>query len=86
MSVDADSKNIPELALKALDILDKTFIEATVESTPLLDVASIVQNHGDLYLTLESRSKFTQWAEEIFKRILQGNPKSMMMMILCVVD
>ncbi|CAO3581648.1 unnamed protein product [Absidia cylindrospora] len=73
MSVDADSKDIPELALKALDILDKAFIDSKVESTLLLDVGSIVQNHGDLYLTLESRGKFTQWAEEIFKRILQDD-------------
>ncbi|ORZ24631.1 nuclear pore complex subunit Nro1-domain-containing protein [Absidia repens] len=73
MSVDADSKDIPELALKALDTLDKTFTDSKVEPTLLLDVASIVQNHGDLYLILESRSKFTQWAEEIFKRVLQDD-------------
>ncbi|KAG2220132.1 hypothetical protein INT45_006160 [Circinella minor] len=66
--------NIPELATRALDTLDKA-LNGTVELKPtaLIEIASIVQNHGDLYSNLESQNKFRDWAEKLLKRVLEDD-------------
>ncbi|KAI8338727.1 nuclear pore complex subunit Nro1-domain-containing protein [Chlamydoabsidia padenii] len=76
LSVDADSNDIPELALKALDTLDRACGLSSVTTSALLDIGAIVRNHGDLYSSLEHRNKFTQWADGIFERILKDDPNN----------
>ncbi|KAI8083064.1 nuclear pore complex subunit Nro1-domain-containing protein [Halteromyces radiatus] len=76
MLVDDDSTTIPDLAVRALETLDKTCEKSKVSTANLVEIGSIVQNHGDLYSVLEPRTKFTQWAEILFKRILDDEPNN----------
>ncbi|CAO3577033.1 unnamed protein product [Absidia cylindrospora] len=76
MLVDADTQEIPDVALKALDTVDKACKDSTIPTSSLLDLASIVQTHGDLYTILEQRNKFTQWAEDTFQRIVKDDPEN----------
>ncbi|ORZ25484.1 nuclear pore complex subunit Nro1-domain-containing protein [Absidia repens] len=72
--VDVDTKEIPDMAMKALDTIDKACRDSTIPTMSLLDLASIAQTHGDLYSILELRNKFTQWSEDIFQRIVKNDP------------
>ncbi|KAI8140396.1 nuclear pore complex subunit Nro1-domain-containing protein [Fennellomyces sp. T-0311] len=75
-SVNDESDDIPELATRALDALDKA-LSGSVKllSTPsTIELASIVQNHGDLYGSLENQSKFRDWAEKLLQRLLKDEP------------
>lgn len=69
-AVSEGEQNIPELATKALETLDKAIVDAPVKS--VVEIADIVQNHGDLYESLESRDKFRLWAEAALEKVLNG--------------
>lgn len=69
-AVSEGEQSIPELASKALETLDKVIGEAPVKS--VIEIADIVQNHGDLYESLEARDKFRLWAESALEKVLKG--------------
>jgi len=71
-AVSEGDQNIPELSLKALKTLDEALSSSEVPSKTVVELADIVQNHGDLYESLESRSKFRTWAENALEKVLKG--------------
>lgn len=71
-AVSEGDQNIPELSTKALEILDTVISESEVPIKTIVELADIVQNHGDLYESLESRSKFRIWAENALEKVLKG--------------
>lgn len=72
-AVSEGDQNIPELSTKALETLDKVISESEVAAKTIIELADIVQNHGDLYESLESRNKFRFWAENALEKVLKGN-------------
>jgi hypothetical protein len=75
-AVSEGDQTIPELSTRALDTLDKVIKESTVPSKTIIELADIVQNHGDLYESLESRDKFRTWAENALEKVLKQEPKN----------
>ncbi|KAI9499152.1 nuclear pore complex subunit Nro1-domain-containing protein [Zychaea mexicana] len=74
-SINDVKDDIPELATRALDALDKALGgSANLSTAATIELASIVQNHGDLYGSLESQSKFRDWAEKLLQRVLKDEP------------
>ncbi|CAO3616979.1 unnamed protein product [Cunninghamella echinulata] len=70
-SITESTDEIPEKATNALDILDKVASYSTISNTILIDIANAAEKHGELYIDFNSRCKFTNWAETIFKRVLE---------------
>lgn len=70
-AVSEGDQTIPELSLMALKTLDDVLV-SEVPSKTVIELADIVQNHGDLYESLESRNKFISWAENALKKIIKG--------------
>ncbi|KAI8636443.1 nuclear pore complex subunit Nro1-domain-containing protein [Parasitella parasitica] len=73
-AVSEGDQNIPELSLKALATLDEALASSQVASKTIIELADIVQNHGDLYESLESRNKFISWAENALEKVLKDEP------------
>ncbi|KAI9278754.1 nuclear pore complex subunit Nro1-domain-containing protein [Phascolomyces articulosus] len=74
-AVNDANDDIPELATRALDTLDKALNGSVkLTTTSMVELASIVQNHGDLYGSLESQNKFRDWAEKLLQRVLKDEP------------
>lgn len=71
-AVSEGDQNIPELSLKALKTLDEALTSTEIPSKTVIELADIVQNHGDLYESLESRNKFRTWAENALEKVLKG--------------
>jgi hypothetical protein len=71
-AVSEGDQNIPELSKKALETLNKVIAESEVPIKTIIELADIVQNHGDLYESLESRNKFRMWAENALEKVLKG--------------
>lgn len=65
---------IPELSLRALETLDQAMVDTP--SKTVIELADIVQNHGDLYESLKSRNKFRHWAEEALNKVLKEEPEN----------
>lgn len=75
-AVSEGDQNIPELSTRALDTLDKIILSNQVPSKTIIELADIVQNHGDLYESLESRDKFRNWAEDALNKVLEIEPEN----------
>lgn len=73
---EGEDQSVPELSIRALDTLDKVIKESTVPSKVIIELADIVQNHGDLYESLESRDKFRAWAENALEKVLKEEPEN----------
>lgn len=73
---EGEDQSVPELSIRALDTLDKVIKESTVPSKVIIELADIVQNHGDLYESLESRDKFRAWAENALEKVLEEEPEN----------
>ncbi|KAI8072144.1 nuclear pore complex subunit Nro1-domain-containing protein [Gilbertella persicaria] len=74
-AVSEDSNQVlPELSVKALDTLDEVMSQSEVPSKTIIELADIVQNHGDLYESLESRDRFRLWAETALEKVLKDEP------------
>lgn len=73
-AVSEGDQTIPELSTRALDTLDKVIDESEVSTNTIVELADIVQNHGDLYESLESRDKFRNWAENALENVLKEEP------------
>lgn len=73
---EGEDQSVPELSIRALDTLDKVIKESTVPSKVIIELADIVQNHGDLYESLESRDKFRAWAENALEKVLEEQPEN----------
>ncbi|KAK4521959.1 RTP1_C1 domain-containing protein [Mucor velutinosus] len=73
-AVSEGDQSIPELSLKALKSLDEALESSEIPSKTVVELADIVQNHGDLYESLESRSKFRIWAEDALEKVLKDEP------------
>ncbi|KAI9366596.1 nuclear pore complex subunit Nro1-domain-containing protein [Pilaira anomala] len=67
-------QEIPELSLRALETLDQAMVDTP--SKTVIELADIVQNHGDLYESLKSRNKFRNWAEEALNKVLEEEPEN----------
>lgn len=67
---------IPELSTKALDKLEKALEQPDISVKSLVELADIVQSHGDLYNSLESREKFRQWSEKALQKVLEKEPNN----------
>ena len=63
---------LPELSVKALETLDEIMSTTQVPNKTIIELADIVQNHGELYEALESRNKFRVWAEDALEKVLKG--------------
>ncbi|KAL0077837.1 nuclear pore complex subunit Nro1-domain-containing protein [Phycomyces blakesleeanus] len=72
--VDQGSDVIPELAKRALETLEEVVPLASLSNATKVELASIVQNHGDLYTEWDSRTKFTNWAEKLLEEVLADSP------------
>lgn len=75
-AVSEGDQEIPELSSRALETLDKVIADSQVPSKTIVELADIVQNHGDLYESLESRDKFTNWAENALKKVVESEPEN----------
>ncbi|CAO3637336.1 unnamed protein product [Mucor hiemalis] len=75
-AVSEGDQAIPELSSRALETLDKVIAESQVPSKTIVELADIVQNHGDLYESLESRDKFRNWAESALEKVLENEPEN----------
>ncbi len=73
-AVSEGDQTIPELSTRALDTLDAVISDSKVPSKTIVELADIVQNHGDLYESLESRDKFRSWAENALENVLKEEP------------
>lgn len=73
---EGDQNNIPELSTRALATLDKIIASSQVPAKTIIELADIVQNHGDLYEDLESRDKFRVWAEDALNKVLETEPEN----------
>ncbi|KAI9014474.1 negative regulator of Ofd1/Enhancer of translation termination 1 [Phycomyces nitens] len=73
--VDQGSDVIPDLAKRALDTLEEVVPLAALTNATKVELASIVQNHGDLYTEWDSRTKFTNWAEKLLEEVLEDSPE-----------
>ncbi|CEP10931.1 hypothetical protein [Parasitella parasitica] len=73
-TVSEGDQKVPELSLKALTTLDEALGSARVDSGVIIELADIVQNHGDLYEKLESRDIFRSWAENALEKVLKDEP------------
>lgn len=65
---------MPELASRALETLS-TVLDSPdhkLSNASLVEIASIVQSHGELYSDLESQNKFRNWAQELLERVVKG--------------
>lgn len=69
----SDEENVPELATRALDAADKVL--GNLSSKATIELADIIQNHGALYSSLESRDRFIVWSEKALEKILKGKRK-----------
>ncbi|KAI9311360.1 hypothetical protein BX666DRAFT_1868044 [Dichotomocladium elegans] len=74
------SADVPELAIKALDTLDQVVatedVVKSIGGNVLVEIASIVQGHGDLYANHQSQSKFRDWAEKLLLQIVKLEPEN----------
>ncbi|CAO3608350.1 unnamed protein product [Cunninghamella blakesleeana] len=70
-SITESTNEIPELATKALDTLDKVISYPTISNDILISVANYTEKHGELYIDFSLRNKFTNLAEAIYKQILE---------------
>ena len=75
-AVSEGDQTIPELSTRALETLDKAIAETQVPSKTIIELADIVQNHGDLYESLASRDKFRLWAESALEKVLKEEPEN----------
>lgn len=75
-AVSEGDQEVPELSSRALETLDKVIAESQVPSKTIVELADIVQNHGDLYESLESRDKFRNWAESALEKVLESEPEN----------
>lgn len=69
----SEDDTVSDLAVRALDAADKIVDE--LPSKVVVELADIVQNHGALYSSLESRNKFITWAKKTLEKILKGRKK-----------
>ncbi|OBZ87987.1 Negative regulator of ofd1 [Choanephora cucurbitarum] len=67
---------LPELSIKALETLDEIMSTTQVPNKTIIELADIVQNHGELYEALESRNKFRVWAEDALEKVLKDEPSN----------
>lgn len=74
-------ETIPELATRALETLEKATSDNKTASTTMIELADIVQKHGDLYTELASREKFTAWADKALVDVLKTEPTNTNAMI-----
>ncbi|KAI8390263.1 nuclear pore complex subunit Nro1-domain-containing protein [Blakeslea trispora] len=70
------NQSLPELSVKALQTLDEVMSTTQVPNKTIIELADIVQNHGDLYEALESRDKFRVWAETALEKVLKDEPNN----------
>ncbi|KAI9486798.1 MAG: nuclear pore complex subunit Nro1-domain-containing protein [Benjaminiella poitrasii] len=76
-AVSENEQSIPKLATKALETLDnEALVGANIPSKTIIELADIVQNHGDLYDDLQARDKFRIWAESALKKVLKDEPNN----------
>lgn len=73
---EGEDQAVPELSVRALETLDKAMTDAQVLSKTIIELADIVQNHGDLYESIESRDKFRNWAESALNKVLEKEPEN----------
>ncbi|KAG1051545.1 hypothetical protein G6F43_006253 [Rhizopus delemar] len=70
----SEDDTVSDLAIRALDAADKIVDE--LPSKVVVELADIVQNHGALYSSLESRNKFITWAKKTLEKILKEEPNN----------
>lgn len=75
-AVSEGEQAVPELSVRALETLDKAMTDVQVPSKTIIELADIVQNHGDLYESIESRDKFRNWAESALNNVLEKEPEN----------
>ncbi|GAA5811018.1 hypothetical protein MFLAVUS_004447 [Mucor flavus] len=75
-AVSEGEQAVPELSVRALETLDKAMTDVQVPSKTIIELADIVQNHGDLYESIESRDKFRNWAESALNSVLEKEPEN----------
>ncbi|KAI8875508.1 hypothetical protein K501DRAFT_338665 [Backusella circina FSU 941] len=80
-TISEGGETIPELATRALETLKKATSDSKASPTTIVELADIVQNHGDLYSNMESREKFTTWADNALVEVLKTEPKNTNAMI-----
>ncbi|KAI8379643.1 nuclear pore complex subunit Nro1-domain-containing protein [Radiomyces spectabilis] len=70
-SVSEDLAEIPDLAVRALSTLDEALPACDYPANVKVDLAAIVQNHGDLYSGLSARDKFRLWSESLLETVVK---------------
>ncbi|KAI8967921.1 nuclear pore complex subunit Nro1-domain-containing protein [Mycotypha africana] len=75
-TVSQGQQEIPEMSVKALEALDKHLVVDAKNVKAVVELADIVQNHGDLYENPESRDKFRLWAENVLEKVLKDEPNN----------
>ncbi|KAI7888089.1 nuclear pore complex subunit Nro1-domain-containing protein [Mucor mucedo] len=73
---DEQVDTIPALSTQALATLDSVIAKGDVPAKTMIELADIVQNHGDLYEDFTSREVFRVWAEDALNKVLEKEPEN----------
>lgn len=74
--LEEDQVVIPELSTRALATLDTVIEKGKVPAKTMVELADIVQNHGDLYEAFDLRDVFRLWAEASLNKVLETEPEN----------
>lgn len=60
------------MAMNALALVKKSLGPSEIKGMPLVELAAIMQTHGDLYSDLQNKQPFLDWAEEVLQNAYKG--------------